>query len=45
MAENDKPTEDANGESIDYDAKQADVDRAKQKARDQDAERLAKEHE
>lgn len=45
MAENDKPAEEGTEGSIDYDAKQADVDKAKQKARDEDAERLAQEHE
>lgn len=45
MAENETQTDEGNGGSIDYDAKQADVDKAKQKARDEDAERLAQESE
>jgi hypothetical protein len=45
MAENDKPTEEQNEGSIDYGGKQAEIDKAKQKARDDDAKRLAEEHE
>jgi hypothetical protein len=43
MAENDKSNEPTEGESIDYGGKQAEIDKAKQKARDADAERLAEE--
>jgi hypothetical protein len=42
--ENDKNDE-PNGSSIDYTKSQAEVDKAKQKAADQDAKRLAKESE
>jgi hypothetical protein len=44
MAETDKKDE-PQGESIDYDASQAEIDKAKQKAADADAERLKKESE
>jgi hypothetical protein len=45
VAENDEPQDEGNGGSIDYDAKQSEIDKAKQKARDEDAQRLAAEHE
>ena len=45
MADDDTQKDEGNGESIDYGKSQADVDKAKQKARDEDAERLAAEHE
>lgn len=45
MAEQTDKTESKDAGSIDYTKSQADVDKAKQKARDQDAERLAAEHE
>jgi hypothetical protein len=44
MSEPEK-TDKANDESIDYNGSQASIDKAKQKARDEDAERLAKESE
>jgi hypothetical protein len=45
MADESKPTEETTEGSIDYSGKQAEIDKAKQKARDDDAKRLAEEHE
>lgn len=45
MTEQTEKKEPKQAGSIDYEGSQADIDKAKQKARDQDAERLAKEHE
>jgi hypothetical protein len=45
MADEDKGNEPTEGESIDYTAKQAEIDKKKQQARDEDAKRLAEEHE
>lgn len=45
MADEPSKTDKADAESIDYSKSQADVDKAKQKARDEDAKRLAEEHE
>jgi hypothetical protein len=44
MSENEKQTEEQT-ESIDYNASQTAIDKAKAKARDEDAERLRKESE
>jgi hypothetical protein len=44
MSENEKQTEKGT-ESIDYNDSQANIDKAKAKARDEDAERLRKESE
>ena len=43
MAEANDKTENENGGSIDYGKSQAEIDKAKQKAADQDAKRLAEE--
>jgi hypothetical protein len=43
MADEQKQADETDGESIDYGGKQAEIDKAKQKARDADAERLAEE--
>jgi hypothetical protein len=43
MADENENGEPENGGSIDYSGKQADIDKAKQKARDADAKRLAEE--
>jgi hypothetical protein len=43
MADDEKQTDEGKSEGIDYGGKQAEIDKAKQKARDADAERLAEE--
>jgi hypothetical protein len=45
VTETEKQTDEPTEGSIDYDGKAADIDKAKQKARDADAKRLAEEHE
>jgi hypothetical protein len=45
VAEQGEKTDEANGGSIDYDGKQADIDKAKAKAAEADRERLAAESE
>jgi hypothetical protein len=45
MADEPSKTDKADAESIDYSKSQAEIDKAKAKARDEDAKRLEAEHE